>query len=338
MSHSPSQGVLRSPLQVSHLMIVFTFIADRTPIQKGEVSFRIPPDWTTPTVKADDPGEVSIAIDPDGPEARRVATVVTDIKKVSIGGSKEITVTVDELARTGTVVVTYKKGMVQRTAGEVEIKGYFKPGGGLPERASDIQDVTITNVADGSGTATIDRDSVDAGSNDNRIIIRYKADGSMDGGQVRLEIPGGWALDGLQGDDPDGDNYVKVQAESGGELREDSAIGTDRVVAYLGDFGYNNQVRFTFDNLQAQRSLGIANFTIYSAGTRGEDLIPVEGVAIPEGVDTELKKVAQRKVLDPGDEGRDGFLRIQVGGGGDGSGTVVVTTVGNSRRSGHLPR
>ena len=162
---------------------------------------------------------------------------------------------------TGTVVVTYKKGTVQKTAGEVDIKGYFKPGGGLPERASDIQEVTITNVAKGSGTATIDKDSVDAGSNDNRIIIRYKADGSMDGGQVRLEIPGAWALDGLQGDDPDGENYVKVQAESGGELREDSAIGTDRVVAYLGDFGYNNVVRFTFDNLQAQRSLGIAKFT-----------------------------------------------------------------------------
>ena len=45
------------------LMIQFTFRADRTPIQKGEVSFRIPSDWTTPTVKADDPGEVSIAID-----------------------------------------------------------------------------------------------------------------------------------------------------------------------------------------------------------------------------------------------------------------------------------
>ena len=47
-------------------MIQFTFTADRTPIQKGEVSFRIPSDWTTPTVKADDPGEVSIIIDQDG--------------------------------------------------------------------------------------------------------------------------------------------------------------------------------------------------------------------------------------------------------------------------------
>ena len=122
----------------------------------------------------------------------------------------------------------------------------------------------------------------------------------MDGGQVRLEIPGAWALDGLQGDDPDGENYVKVQAESGGELREDSAIGTDRVVAYLGDFGYNNVVRFTFDNLQAQRSLGIAKFIIHSAGTRGANPIPVFGAEAPDGTDTELKKVALKKVLQTG--------------------------------------
>ena len=118
------------------------------------------------------------------------------------------------------VAVTYTKGIVQHNAeDEVEIRGYFKSGASLPERVSNIRYVDITNVASGSGMATISPHSAEAGSTDNDMTVRFEAQGSMDGGQVRLDLPDGWGK--LQETNASGANYARVRVSSGGSLRDD---------------------------------------------------------------------------------------------------------------------
>ena len=95
----------------------------------------------------------------------------------------------------------------------------------------------------------------------------------MNGGQVRfLKLPAVGLKMACKGRLLQKKNYVKVSAWLVGRLREDPAIGKDRVVTYLEDVRLQGDViTFTFDNLQVQPSLGIATFTISSAGTRGND-------------------------------------------------------------------
>ena len=264
-------------------------------------------------------------------------------KKYVTANSSGIKVDIkDDVAieRLGAIEITYgadntKLAMAQRTAGTEEIKGYYDAGTAVPERVSSARDITVTNVADGSGEATIDNIEVDAGSTDNDFTIRFTAQGSMDGGQVLLVSPTDWGS--FQGTDPAGDNYIDIVASRGGTL-EDTGVGNDRAIAHLESFGYNNNLVFTIRNLEAQAHLGIASFVISSAGDDSGTLVPVLGEELPDDVDTEAEKVLQKKVLETGvadpnpDDtvylDRDGKLRVQVGGGGDGSGKVTVDIVG----------
>ena len=234
-------------------------------------------------------------------------------------------------------MITYGAGeklaMAQRTAGKVEMKGYFDAGPVVSERVSSAFDITVDNVADGSGTATIDNNNVGAGSTDNDFSIRFSAQGSMDGGQVVLISPQGWGK--FQGTDPAAANYIDIDASSGATLR-DTGVGNDRAIAHLETFGYGHVLTFTIRDLEAQPGLGIAKFVIQSAGSRGGELMPVKGEeAKAEDVDTEIEKVAEKMIVlaaAPGEA--DGALRVQVTGGGDGSGKATVTIVGSKEGPG----
>ena len=254
----------------SEQTIIFQFIAANTPIKDGNVSFRIPSGWTAPNKTADAAGQVTAHTDTDPTsviDAEDLTAV--DAAKISISGM-EITVNVEALPETDAVRITYSKGMVQHNRQEeVEIKGYFKSGASLPERASNVLTVEITNVAAGSGTATISPTSVEAGSTDNDMVVRFMADGSMDGGQVRLELPMASEWGDLQETNASGANYAAVRV-SGGTLR-DTAVGDDRIIAQLDEFGKGDVLTFSFSDLEAQSDLGIAKFAIWSAGTRGEE-------------------------------------------------------------------
>ena len=76
-----------------------------------------------------------------------------------------------------------------------------------------VVEVTITNVADGRGTATIENEAasddrtVVAGSVDNQIKVVFTAVGSMDGGAISLEIPDDW---GDMQRDPREANYIDI--------------------------------------------------------------------------------------------------------------------------------
>ena len=136
----------------------------------------------------------------------------------------------------------------------------------------------VTNVADSSGEATIRRDTVDAGSTENEITVRFEAQGSMDGGTVRLDVPPLWG--DLQRTDPAVANYVKVSPLS---VIRDWSINSDTVFVYLNTFGKGNVLTITFTKFEAQSSLGIAEFIIWSRGSRNTgELKLVKGVVFTD--------------------------------------------------------
>ena len=171
-----------------------------TSIKGGTVSFRMPSaaGWTTPAkpnADADNPGRLTAHQYANAGVYADAGTSPTDLKdKITAG--RTVTIAVDALPQNGFIDVVYTDGLVQYTADTVDIIGEFKTRSGASARRAGRVEVEVTNVADGSGTATISPSGSNAtaraGSTDNTITIVYTADGTMSGGQVAFEIPEGW--------------------------------------------------------------------------------------------------------------------------------------------------
>ena len=105
----------------------------------------------------------------------------------------------------------------------------------------------VTNVVDGSGTATLSSSpaTVRAGSKRNTITVTFTGTGTMDGGAVRFTIPEDW---GAMQDDPLELNHIDVDVSGTGAALTDSEILDDglQVVANLKTFGKGNKVTFTY--------------------------------------------------------------------------------------------
>ena len=133
------------------------------------------------------------------------------------------------------------QGQVASEAGDLEIIGRFNSGLASRGHPAGRIAVTIDNVADGSGTATIstnnssDRHAVKAGSKDNTITVTYTAEGDMDGGKVSLEIPDGWGP--MQELDDEKDNYIEVNASRSEVDQNEIDYGDRFVVVNLKEFG-----------------------------------------------------------------------------------------------------
>ena len=171
--------------------------------------------------------------------------------------------------------------LAQADAGDEIIKSIFDvdDGGSIRQRASNEINLTVGNVAAGSGTATIRPSSVEAGSIVS-LTVTYTASGTMNGGQVALQMPADWG--DLQQTEADEDNYVQVTS-SGGTLG-DWDTSDDIVEVNLATFDEGDRVNFALKNVVAQPSnLGVVNFTIYSAGKDGEGLELVVGEEPPDG-------------------------------------------------------
>ena len=328
--------------------IIFRFEADNTSIKGGQVSFNIPraAGWSTPiaedTKKVKD-GEVTATIDKDGTVGDGAAT---KIAAGEIKTGRQVTITVDALPQGGHVDVTYSNAVVQYTADTVDFIGEFKasPADRLPRRAGRVE-VEITNVADGSGSATISTGTspahtARAGSTDNKITVKFTAPGSMGGGQVALELPSGWG--GMQADNDDEPNYIKVEAGSGGTLDSSTPayVGRDVVVANLEDFEKDDTVTFTYgygsgdeSGAEAPSEIGVGEFVVSSAGARDGQLEELGGDAKrPDDKEEDelLGKIywieagGDKDAFDRGTDIADGALRIKVVSAADGTGTAQV--------------
>ena len=105
----------------------------------------------------------------------------------------------------------------------------------------------------------------------------------MTGGKVALQMPPDWG--DLQNEDDTKDNYVQVTSSRG--TLGDWATSGDTIEVNLGAFAEGGTVRFALENVVAQPSnIGVANFTIFSAGEAGDDLEAVVGEQPPDGAYT----------------------------------------------------
>ena len=152
------------------------------------------------------------------------------------------------------IVITYHSARIQPAAGTADIIGEFQVHKTAHKRRADRIEVTVINVYDGTGSATIaPYKAIKAGSVNNTITVIYKAIGTMNGGQVSLELPDGWG--DAQDSDPTMPNYTTVT--SSGELDANEAyVGKRIIIANLEEIKKDNTVTFTYGKMAAGKGGG----------------------------------------------------------------------------------
>ena len=256
-----------------------------TPIKGGYVQFNIPSSdgWVQPSL-TDVKGKATVKLvswDAAADPPETLVTPAADADMTLAVSGNQITVNIKEfvpIALTGdSITVQYGigtgdfQGMVQnRAQADLEILGRFKSGVSTRDfPAAAPASVRIGNVAAGSGTAMITSPSshtVKAGSKSNNITIVYRAAGTMDGGSVRLHSPDDWGA--LQETDSSADNYIRVNASSSMVDQNEISYGTRYVLVPLKSVGANQSISFIFNNVKAQKGLGLAKFTVSPLAVR----------------------------------------------------------------------
>ena len=165
------------------------------------------------------------------------------------------------------------------------IRGHFRVSDDFRQRDAGTIWADVTNVVDGSGTATLSTSpaTVRAGSTRNTITVTFTGTGTMDGGAVRFTIPEDW---GAMQEDPLERNHIDVDVSGPNAALTDSEILDDglQVVANLKTFGKGNKVTFTYGGgtgaresrgATAQADIGEATFMIESQGSADGDYVDI---------------------------------------------------------------
>ena len=203
-------------------------------------------------------------------------------------------------------------------------------------------DLEVINVKDGAGAAVLKSPStfeLDAGSTGNTIQIDFTTPGTMDGGQVLLEMPPADTWDALQTTNDAGVNYISIAGFPSRATPRTTSIGDDFALVYFEKFGVGDTLRFTIENVTSQSDIETTAFRILSQGSAAAGLTPLTGADNPTGYkaddssthDLLLGAVYAAPFDFDGVDGavatEIGALRIKVTGGGDGSGAVTVDIV-----------
>ena len=146
-------------------------------------------------------------------------------KSITITSSRTVNVSIKRLNIGGTVTVTYgtdgdAKALLHHVKADVNVPGNFETTVGRSKRSRSAGNATVklSVVEDGTGSAVVDPyTDISAGSTDEEIRITFTAPGTMDGGKVSLEIPGGW---GAMQRNPSKLNYISVTGNSNVSLAE----------------------------------------------------------------------------------------------------------------------
>ena len=204
------------------------------------------------------------------------------VDQIIVSG-RTITVHIESLDVAGSVTITYGEGtdksatVVGAKAGDVKVIGNYRTSTGT--RPAGTATITITNVMDGAaGTVTISPKQVEAGSNHGVVRVKFTALGTMDGGQVSLELPtSGW---GTFQRDPAQRNYIAISGNSNVSLTEPAVGETgSKAVAKITKLAAGQSFTFVYgggsggiaNGAEVQDSIGVATFTIESDGD-GDDL------------------------------------------------------------------
>ena len=336
--------------------LTFRFEAAGTAIKDGTFSFRIPRSWDKPRAVDPDnvkPGETTSSIDFDGDGTVDADDGDGPLDKKKISADYTVTVTVDELPKGGYIDVVYSTATVQHNADTVDIIGEFKTFKNARSRRAGRVEVDITNVADGSGSATISTGTspaytVRAGSVDNTITVVYTAAGSMNGGNVSLGIPDSWG--DMQADDSKAPNYVTVTARGGSLSSTPAYVGRRVAVANLNQFGMGDTVTFTYGagsgdkkGAEAPSDVGVGAFVVSSDGGSDQTInpIPLAGDAEQPANAVDADLLGKIYWIDDNSDDKftrandtaNGRLRIKVVSAADGTG-VATFEVRNSSNFG----
>ena len=345
--------------------IYFQFTLD-TPIKGGKLQFSIPNGWRQPShtdvkgkarvklLERNHTGATDVFTDTDGTDTipgNLVDKYGPDDNVAITASGYQITVSIKALDGTSAVprlvVIQYgtgtgdMRGMVQRNAqADLEIIGRFSTGiSGTLYPADSPVVMRIGNVEAGSGTAMITRPSppkVEAGSDKNIIRIVYTAAGTMNGGSVRLGTPLEWgSLDERAGAEK---NRIQVVASRSIVDQDAIRYGDHNVLVPLMAARHNNTVEFVLSNVKAQKKIGLAQFTVESAGGSSDGLKLLLGEVRPAKHDDADKKeddpyrllgrvyntnMADDTATADAFEDRDGLLRLEVVAGAGGTGEVA---------------
>ncbi len=310
----------------SEQTITFRFTAVDTAIRGGNVSLRIPEMLgSKPTLpKGEGVGQATAtitsggALEDDQP-AVSDRTITANIKSLDIGGS--VTITYGSTADDG------KEAVLSDVSGDVEVTGSFQTSASGSRRSTETKTITLGNIADGTGTAEVNRNTreVQAGSNKAVIIVEYTAAGTMNGGKVSLEIPEGW---GAMQDDSVELNYIEAEDSAGREIPVDIMGNGTIAIAKLNKFAKGDKFTFTYgggtagdkNGAEVQDAVETVDFTIKSDGD-GDDVFAL--------ITSELKHEEREKALNPDKTGKiyadaPGKLKVKVTSAGDGTGIVTV--------------
>ena len=298
--------------------IKFRFTADKTPIRGGRVSFTIPSTLgsapTNPKGKAVGQVTATGGTLEDKQPTVSGRTVNVGIKNLDVGDS--VTITYGDTADGG------KQAVLHHVAGEVKIRGTFRNSAGSSTRTAMGEAViTILNVQDGTGAATLSPTTVEAGSNNRAIEVTFTASGTMDGGMVVLEKPNGW---GDMQDDPTKRNYVTTRGSGVASLD----VGATRSIATISKLAKGGSFRFIYGGGTAGTSNGVevetdpktAQFMIKSDG---------DGDGVFKPIASTLKHEGREKIRNPDKLGKifnddAGILQVKVTSAADGQGVVKV--------------
>ena len=307
--------------------IKFRFTAEDTTIRDGRVSLTIPAALgSAPSITKKVAGRVKVDIT-GGTLAKDQAskpgisgrTINVGIKRLDVGGS--VTVTYGRTDDDG------KAAVLSDVSGDVKVTGTFRTSANASTRTAGTVMVTIGNIMDGTGMAMLSPGSIEAGSSHRVVEVTFTAAGTMDGGNVSLEIPAGWG--DVQSKDPTQRNYVSVRGD--GVTGEPNTDGGRRVIAAIDKLAKGGSFRFILgsgtggDNngMEVQDTVGFADFIIKSDG---------DGDTVYAAVASKLEFKDREKIRNPDKTGKiykdaAGVLKIKVTSALDGTGMVTVAPV-----------
>ena len=158
----------------------------------------------------------------------------------------------------------------------------------------------------------------------------------MTGGSVRLHTPTAWGE--LQETDSTAANHIGVSASRSMVNQDEISYGTRYVLVPLMTIGRGNTIEFVLSNVLAQREIGLARFTIESAGGPSGSLRQLKGIERPDDdEDATVKETDEYMLLghvyetgdvdEDADEDRNGLIRLEVIAGEGGTGEAVLESI-----------
>ena len=287
--------------------IRFKFTTDATAIQPGgKLWFTVPAGWSLPSL-TDKASKATVGIldyDDDGDErfvteiphegsevdnkmtlkvsGRSVFLIIGPKGGLAADSSSSVTIRygTGDLTKFPVRISSSAKGTTDSDEDGLAIRGRFRVSDDFRQRDAGTIWVDVTNVVDGSGTATLSTapDTVRAGSKKNLITAEFTGTGTMDSGAVRFTIPEGW---GAMQADPLELNHIDIKVTGPGAALTGYEIMVDSlaVEANLKTFGKGDKVTFTYGGgsggrdkrgAVAQTDIGEATFMIESKGS-GDD-------------------------------------------------------------------